>query len=59
MPDRSAIVERITKETQITVELNRDGQGMGVCCGGLGLGGAFRFCPSRTFRLESQSKRGP
>ena len=36
MPDRSAIVERITKETQITVELNLDGQGMTDISTGIG-----------------------
>lgn len=36
MPDRSAIVERITKETQITVELNLDGQGMTNISTGIG-----------------------
>ena len=36
MPDRSAIVERITKETQITVELNLDGQGMTDFSTGIG-----------------------
>ena len=36
MPDRSAIVERITKETQITVELNLNGQGMTDISTGIG-----------------------
>ena len=36
MPDRSAKVERITKETQITVELNLDGQGMTDISTGIG-----------------------
>ena len=36
MPDRSAIVERIKKETQITVELNLDGQGMTDISTGIG-----------------------
>ena len=36
MPDRSAIVERITRETQITVELNLGGQGMTDISTGIG-----------------------